>query len=538
MSAIKSFFCFKKPELKLWLYVFAALIIVFLPLLLHFIWGNHDWQPLIYDNHYRSGLIEGRFSQYVFLNILLMGKILPILNILLGLALYTLALVLLYTRFFEFELHPHTALILISVGLLPYINEILYFQFIVFSQLSWPLIIVLSLICCKKASSSKHFILYTIAGFLILLFAIGGYPATANLFVTATTLWLITQYTSQYQIKHLILKALPFLISLIFSFLCLYIIYGWLMKHNLMMNLYNNQTMGPKELILNIFPTLSGALHSLIQPQPFFSLTLKSVISGIFLLYAGYEIYSCNKISQKITMTGLFIVLLICLKFSALLTKETSDNAFAVYDPIIHMVRTDFYTIPCLILVALAKFYQSKPVFLKNITFITALILIILSTKADLYFIKTQKLGFIAEDLLQQRLNNRLQENPAYKYQNLYTVVQAGELPLRTRYYQPSVLEKYGYYTLQIPYGRHWIAFEYYNFFEPTPFVREGTTIQLDNNTTPIAEFITQIAVWPNEKSIYMDNNKAIIALTPKGKKMLIDQFKLVTGNTHDETIR
>ena len=534
MSAIKSLYHLKKPELKLWLYVFTALSLVFLPLLLHFIWGNHDWQPLIFDNRYYSGLIEGRFSQYIFVNILLMGKILPILNIFLGLAVYALALVLLYTRFFEFKLQPHTVLILLAAGLLPYINEILYFQFIVFSQLTWTLIITFALICCKKATSSEHFILYTLVGFFILLFCIGGYPAAANLFVTATILWLISQCNSQSTIKSLFLKALPFAISLVISFLVLYLIHGWLMNHHLMMNLYNNQTISFKELIAKIIPTILGSFKSLIQPQPFLPLVLKLILSGTFLLYIVKEICTAKNTSQKLTLIGLFIILLLGLKFSAWLTHEATDTDFAKYDPILYMVRTDFYTIPCLMLFILTKLSQTKTKLFKNITFLAAISLIFLSIKADLYFAKIQNLGFMAEGLLQQRINERLQENPAYNDKNLYTVVQAGELPLRARYYQPTPLEKYGYYTLQIPYGRHWIAFEYYNFFEPTPFVKEGTTIQLDESseiTEKIAEFIPQIAVWPSQRSLYMDDNNAILALTPKGKQMLTEQFKPIVGN-------
>lgn len=63
---------------------FGLLCLCFSPLLINFIWGNHDWLPLIQDNPLLSGLIEGRFSQYILLNLLLDGKILPVLNILLG----------------------------------------------------------------------------------------------------------------------------------------------------------------------------------------------------------------------------------------------------------------------------------------------------------------------------------------------------------------------------------------------------------------------------------------------------------------------
>ena len=83
MSSRLNTFCLKEPETKLWLTAFVLLSLTYLPLLVNFIWGNHDWQPLITDSGLSAGLIEGRFAQYIFLNTFLMGKILPILNILL-----------------------------------------------------------------------------------------------------------------------------------------------------------------------------------------------------------------------------------------------------------------------------------------------------------------------------------------------------------------------------------------------------------------------------------------------------------------------
>ena len=52
---------------------FGLLCLCFSPLLVNFIWGNHDWLPLIHGNPLLSGLIEGRFSQYILLNLLLGG---------------------------------------------------------------------------------------------------------------------------------------------------------------------------------------------------------------------------------------------------------------------------------------------------------------------------------------------------------------------------------------------------------------------------------------------------------------------------------
>ena len=90
-------------ELKLWFTSFFVLLLGFLPLIFNFIWGNHDWNPILRDNSLQGGFIEGRITQYAFLQLFLEGKILPIINTTLGFLIYSLAIVILATRFFEFQ---------------------------------------------------------------------------------------------------------------------------------------------------------------------------------------------------------------------------------------------------------------------------------------------------------------------------------------------------------------------------------------------------------------------------------------------------
>jgi len=528
MSTVKSKFFLTRPELKLWLYVFAGLCIIFSPLICQFIWGNHDWQPLISDNGLDSGLIEGRFSQYTLVRIFLMGKILPILNILIGLLLYAAALVLLYSRFFEFSVHKSAVIPLLVAATLPYINEILYFQFIVFSQLSWPLVLVFALICAKKASSTPHFFLYTGLSFILLLLSLGGYPATINFYMTATCLWIIRKQTKNVSMHNLLKIISPFAISLLAAFLSLYLIYNWLSAHHLMMNLYNNQTPAIKDLILKIIPTIGLSLQSLIQPQPFFSLSFKLITSTIIILFIAQLLHTTHSKKQFIILVVMLPILFLCIKFSAWLTTETSANYFAKYDPAAFMIRTDFYAVPCLILFCLTILREKKNI-LRNLSLILSGLLFINSTVANFNFAKVHLFGFHAEELLQQRLNARIQEHLNYNPKTMYTIIQAGELPLRHRYYQSQKHEKYGYYTLQIPYFRHWIAFEYYNFWEPTPFVKEGTAIDPTEINKEMIDFLSQkITLWPQPNSVYIDNNYGIIALTSKGKSMLTDQFNSI----------
>ena len=525
MATFLSHMKLQKAELKLWFYAFVAMCAVFSPLLFNFIWGNHDWQPLLVDSRVYSGLLEGRFSQYFLLCLTLMGKILPVLNILLGFVLYSLALVLLYSRFFEFPLKNTALLPIIAAAILPYINEILYFQFIVFSQLSWPLVIALALLCCKKAAK-EYALLYEMSTYVLLLFAVSGYPAASNLFVSAVALDIIIRSDSfKNMSKRLVLSVLPFL----GAFLTLYVLHQWLISQHIMMSLYNNQTPGVVELIAKIFPMIVLSVQNLMQPQPFFSSGLKSAICLVLLLFVFYKLITEKTLKSRLFLILCFAGLLLCLKFSAWLTFETPENYFSQYDPAAFMVRTDFYAIPCLVLVCVAGLMNADGKLYKNAAVLMSVVLIVLSLKADFYFAKVHLFGFQTEALLQERINNRIQENEGYNPESLYTVVQAGELPARARFYKKSPLEKYGYYTLQIPYTRHWIAFEYYNFYAPKNFVREGTSINPQEITPKMIDFLSyKIDVWPSENAVYVDDTYAIIALTKNGKKMLTEQFRHV----------
>lgn len=530
ISKKRTFTC-NQQELSLWLIAFLALCVTFSPLFFNFLWGNHDWNPILYSTPITSGLVEGRFSQYVIPTLLLSGQILPVLNLCLGFAFYSLALILLYNRFFEFRTTSFTPVIFLVVATLPYIVEITYFHFIVLSQLFWTFVITLALLCAKKANAEQK-VLYTSLSTILLLFAIGGYPASVNLFVTATALWFIKNYVKEASFIKQLKRLIPFAISLFLSLLTLFIIYRWLLKNDLMMAMYNNQTSTLKNLILKIFPSFILILKSFIQPQPFFSINFKLITSTLFILFAINYTLASRTITQKGLSLLLLIALLFFLKFSALLINEDAKEYFHLKDPATFMVRTDFYSIPCLMLFIITYLSQTSKQSIKNITYILAALLLCLNLRADLLFTKTFLLGFSAENSLEQRIINRIKESPKYDSYNLYTLVQAGEFSLRSKYYTPSALEKFGYYTLETPFMRHWIPNEHYNFYENEIFVEEGRAINQKELTTEMIDFLANDnSVWPSPKSIYVDDRYSIVILTSDGQQQLQQQFKNLKDN-------
>ncbi len=529
---------FIKEETSIFAFVFASLCLAFAPLLFNFMWGNHDWLPLIRDNLLTHGLIEGRFSQYVLLNLLLMGKILPVFNITIGFFLYALALTILCRKFYDFTA-PHfiTTIIICAAASLPFLTEILYFHYITLSLLSWPLITVASLMACKQASSARP-IFFTFMGTLLLFFAVGGYPPVINMFSTATAGRLILDYGQNHlSFRTICRKAVPYLISLSLSLLALIVVFLYLHKTHRMLSLYNNQAATLTELFATLPQILYKAICDFTTPQPFLSLKFKYLTSIICLIFGILFLLGGHSIGQLICRMLMLTALLLAVKLSAWITKETADSIFASTDPTAFMARMNFYSFPALLILCFIYLYQTSATLSKNMVLLSAVTLFAININSSLSFSKTHLLGFTAENKLLERIISRIQKHPDFNPQNLYTATQAGELPLRHRYYTSGIKEKYGYYTLNAPYVRHWIAFEYFNFYTPKEFVREGTAIEPHNITNTMADFLTNhIAVWPAENAVYVNDTHAIIALSPEGKQLLISQFRHINPYQTENT--
>lgn len=511
----------EKNETSCWLWALGTLCLCFSPLMFQFIWGNHDWLPVLNDAGLSSGLVEGRFSQYLFLNIILAGKILPMLNIFLGSALYTLALVLLCTRFFDFSLQKKSHKFFLAVcASLPYINEIIYFHFITFSLLGWTFVIMLALIAAKQAAK-KDCLSNTLLSAALLFLAAGGYPAAANMFAVAACLYAVRQPN--------IKKLFPFAASFILALSPLPFIYKWLKTHNLMIQLYNTETETLVNLIRKIPQTLSYAVQSLWQPQPFFPLGFKILVILIILLFCLCLNKEYLK-KRQIYISLLFIpVLLLALKLPLWLSRQTDGNYYTEHDPISFMIRGDFFALPVLLVFSLLYLQKFCSLQFRNFLLVLSAILLWFNVNLNLSFCKTMLLGFEAENLLIQRITDRIQQHPDYNADTIYSIMQTGEIYFRPKYYVSSTNEKYGYYTLKTPFTRYWLGAEYYNFYAPRDFAANQTPIFPNDISPQMIDFVTsQTAVWPSPNAVYLDTKYCIIALTAEGKRPLTEQFNLI----------
>ncbi len=512
-----------KSEISGWLWSMGIICLCYAVLMFSFIWGNHDWQPVLNDARLSAGLVEGRFSQYLLLNLFLSGKILPVLNILFGISLYSLALVLLCTRFFFFILSTLAdKLFLASVASLPYITEIIYFHFITFSLLGWTLVITLSLLAAKHAAE-KNYVQNTILSALLLFLAAGGYPASVSMYAVAVCLYIICRPN--------IKKLIPFTVSFVVALTPIPFIYNWLKHNGLMIPLYNSETETIANLVRKIPETLSYAIQSLYQPQPFFPLGFKILIIIILLLF----IICLNKVYFKrhqLYISLLIIpALLLALKLPLWLSRQIADGYYTTRDPTAFMIRGDFYALPVLLLFSLFYLQKFGSQQLRNFLLALSATLLWFNLNLNLSFCKTMLLGFKAENLLLQRITGRIEQHPDYKPDNIYNITQTGEVYFRHKYYTPTTNEKYGFYTLHTPFGRYWTGSEHFNFYAPQNFADNAVPIAPEDITREMSDFIfSSTAVWPSAGAIYLDNKYCIIALTAEGKQPLIQQFDYLNG--------
>ena len=172
-----------RPFVAAFLTAFIALNLVFLYHGAHFLFGDHDWKYLKNGLTLSDGLFEGRFSQFILINLLTSGDILPLINNLIGFLGYSLGIALL-ARYWQL---PSTkkayVLFALFATITPYILSFMYFAFLIPAVLSWNAVVITALIISEK--ETRFSLSKTLLATLLLTLALGGYPPVINLIGTA-----------------------------------------------------------------------------------------------------------------------------------------------------------------------------------------------------------------------------------------------------------------------------------------------------------------------------------------------------------------
>ena len=168
---------------------FVALNLIFLFHGAHFLFGDHDWKYLKPGLSLGAGLFEGRFAQFLPINILSGGDILPIINNILGFAGFSLGVALL-ARYWRLPRQKSAWLLFaLFTAVTPYILSFMYFAFLIIPVLGWSAFILGCLLISEKETRFSP--IRSLSAIALATLALGGYPPVINLMAVALAVRLL-----------------------------------------------------------------------------------------------------------------------------------------------------------------------------------------------------------------------------------------------------------------------------------------------------------------------------------------------------------
>lgn len=504
-----------KPLLSSFIITFIALNLIFLYHGSQYLFGDHDWKYLHHGVPLNSGLFEGRFTQFIAINLLSYGEILPIINNIFGFLFFSLSISLL-AKYWSL---PHKkltyTLFALFTAVTPYILSFMYFAFLIIPVLSWSLFIISALIISKKEQTFS--LPHTIISAILYTFALGGYPPVINLFATAlSTRILLDIIYEKSTLKNIYINyrysVLNFILGAIIYKLCLaYLSYIGSIESAY----YNLQTIpfnqwGDKFLLI-----LKDLFKQFISTLPFISAKYKLIALSVTLFALITTIK--QKSSSAFLKTFFFIAIFLSGLITLFLSVSIKETEFAP--------RIDFFGLMYGYSAMFAIVLKSKKGIIKNLTMLCALASIIYSAYTLFEAQKVWKLGFDAELSVYKRIIKRFESNPMFNIDRHYTMIQGGYPSLRYKYYNTP----YQYNSddlLSISFVPGMNTGVMWNYYGQAPFASTTSYVYTTPKTPQLSEAITKAQAWPKENSVIVLYNQIITIMTNDSLNYLHKQYK------------
>ncbi|MBP5698372.1 MAG: glucosyltransferase domain-containing protein [Alphaproteobacteria bacterium] len=510
----------KKADKPFWISFFSlfiALNLIFLYHGAHFLFGDHDWRYLKDGIKPDAGLFEGRFSQFIPINLLSYGEILPIINNLLGFLGFSLGIALL-ARYWRLP-HKTSTYVLFTLltGITPYILSFMYFAFLIIPVLSWNLFIIGALLISEKETSFS--LTKSMLAIALITFALGGYPPVINLIgVILIARLLFTLIIEKISIRLLIKRYFWSFLNIIFSLLIYKLILLFLSHlHLINESYYNLQIIHFSEWYNKALLVLKDVFLQFGATLPFITASYKFLITSIVIL-AVIVLLITKTIPLKRRCLGLFLLFLTFLAglITLFLSPSIKETEFSP--------RIDFFGFMYAISASFALLLKSSSKPLKNFSVLLAIATIFCSTHLLFEAQKVWKLGFDSELALYKRIAKRFQHDELFNQHNHYIVVQGGGFSLRPRFYHTP----YRYSSddlLSIAYIPGMASGVMWNYYAPHPYADPTSYVYTFHPDETFRQKLTQAKPWPSPESIYVGGYWILLALTTDGLEYLRQNY-------------
>lgn len=487
--------------------LFIILNLIFLYHGSHFLFGDHDWLHIKNGIPLGFGLYEGRFSQFIPINLLSKGQILPIINNFLGIFGFSIGISLL-AKYWQIP-HNKKSYILFALftGITPYILSFMYFAFLIIPVLSWNAIIICALLISERESTFS--LSKTIIATLLYCFALGGYHPVINLYLTALSIRILIAFlhektTIKQQIRIHKFSILNFIIGIIIYKICLIYLTS---KGYINSNYYNLQTTPISEWFSKFIYIIQILPQQFTVTLPFITKDYKYPTLIITLLAIYCTIKNKSK-PNPLLLILLFITVFLAPFATLFISTSIKETQFSP--------RIDFFGLMYLYSGMFAIIQKSKQQLIKNISYVCAIICIYSNTITLIEAQKVWKLGFDAELSLYNRILKRYEISSNFIPTFKYTIIQGGAPSLRHKYYQ----ETYKYPSddlLSTSYVPGMNSGIMWNYYAPQEYANNRSYFYNIQNSNEIQKIIAHAQPYPHKDSVIVQNNNIYLFLTPNG---------------------
>lgn len=500
-----------KADRPFWCAFFTAFIALNILFIFHgaqYLFGDHDWQYIKSGVSLTSGLFEGRFTQFIFINLLTRGEILPIVNNLIGFTGYSLGLALL-ARYWNI---PHTkqtyALFALFGAVTPYILSFMYFAFLILPVLSWSAVVLAGLIIAEKSLCVKHLL----PAIVLFTLALGGYPPVINLIAVA----LSTRFI-QNPSKQTLCQVLRPLVAFVCAAVCCKLVLTCLTHIGAInSSYYNLQTTPFSEWSNKALLVLKDTFKQFAATLPFIPASYKATTAALTICAALALGYTPNPKKFHPARTLLIFLPPLAALATLFISASAAETEFSP--------RIDFFGLNYAYMAMLALCLQTRVRWLKNLTLAIAVLTIYISANQIFEAQKVWKLGYDAEQSLYRRVLKRHEQSPLFNLERKYIIVQAGSPSFRRKYYHTA--HKYeSDDLLNISYTPGLNAGVMWNYLAPQNYADTTSYVYTFQPDTAAIEAIKAAAPYPAANSTAVGSYWILTILTAESLQDLKQSY-------------
>ena len=495
---------------------FLLLNLIFIYHSAHFLFGDHDWTFLKKGIPLSAGLFEGRFTQFLLINMLSMGEILPIINNVIGFTGYCLGIALL-ARYWQIPHNKQTYILFaLFCTITPYILSFMYFAFLVAPVLSWNAFVIAALIISEKETVFS--IKKSCAAIFFITLALGGYPPVINLIAVAFTARLLLLITAKNVSLKTLIKNYHWTVINIIVALGLYKLCLWYFTKigAINSNYYNLQTTPFSEWRNKVVLVIKDIFLEFGATLPFITASYKDILFCLTILALISIIIKKENIYKKIISSCLFFAIFLAAMVTLFLSTSLKETEFSP--------RIDFFGYMYANTAMLAILLQNKQHIFKNLAYIFVICNISISSNTLFEAQKVWKLGFDAELSLYRRISKRFHINETFNPDNRYIIVQGGSPAFRSRFYHtPYKYESDDLLGISyVPGMASGVMWNYYGLKEYADTTSYVYTFRPD---AVFKEKLINTKPWPAKESIAVGGYWIMINLNQSGIDYLRQRY-------------